>query len=251
MGVAARFYQSYARFLCEQGFDVVRFDYDGMGNSKSGSLRNNVSTMQSWAVNDLATVSGWIKSNLKADSLFIIGHSAGGQLAGISKSTGDVDAMLLVASQSGYWRHWAGFKKLPMCLLWYVFIPVLTRVFGFFPAKALRLGEDLPKQVALEWAKWGRSPDYIASDVALAKRFEEFPGPILAYSFSDDSFAPIEAVESLLGFYSNASIEHRKINAKHYSSDGIGHVGFFRKKTGSLGLWAESANWLKSNTKIS
>ncbi len=249
MGVTAKYYASFARFLCAQGFDVVRFDYQGMGNSRSDSLHDSLPNMLSWAENDLAAVLDWMNENLQAGPIAIVGHSAGGQLAGISKSDISVNAILLVASQSGYWRHWAGIKRLSMFLLWYLLIPVLSNAFGRFPARALRLGDDLPKNVAMQWAEWGRKSNYIASDIELSERFASYSGPILAYSFSDDAFAPAKAVNALLSFYSNATIEHRTIDAADLPLDTIGHFGFFREKIAKELLWECSVTWLKSKMK--
>ncbi len=246
MGVTARFYEAFARYLCEEGFDVVRFDYSGMGNSRVGPLRDNPTTMQSWAENDLAAALSWTRESLQPGCIAIVGHSAGGQLAGIAKSDVPVDAMLLVASQSGYWRHWAGMRRLSLLILWYLLMPLLSLSAGRFPARALRLGEDLPKNVARQWAHWGRSPDYMASDSELAERFTQYTGPILAYSFNDDSFAPENAVRALLTLYTNASIEHRAMDVEKASLGRIGHFGFFKESKSRDPLWHDTVAWLRS-----
>lgn len=133
-----------------------------------------------------------------------------------------------------------------MIALWYLIIPVLSVVCGYFPARRLQIGEDLPKKVALQWARWGRHPDYIASESVLAARFSSFQGPVLAYSFSDDNFAPIKAVNALLTCYTRASIEHRHKKIEK-DSQSIGHFGFFRENVAKDNLWKESVDWLNLN----
>ena len=250
MGVTAKFYNSFAVYLCAQGFDVLTIDYQGMGRSEPASDRENEPTMQSWAESDLDAALRWMKGNLGVNFLAVLGHSAGGQLAGISGTQVSVDAMVLVASQSGYWRHWAGMQKLPMILLWYLLIPVLTAAFGRFPARALKLGQDLPRKVAQQWASWGRSRNYIASDPVLSKRFAQYEGPILAYSFTDDAYAPEESVVALLGFYTSAKIEHTIVNPAKSPTGRIGHFGFFRENVAKDTLWADCTNWLEKTEKM-
>jgi len=249
MGVTAKFYTPFARFLCDQGFHVLRIDYRGMGASLTEPMRVCPATMRSWAEVDIAAALVWIRQQLPANPIAAVGHSAGGQLAGISNSSIPVHALLMVASQSGHWRLWSGFKRTGMWLLWQVVLPGLTNLCGRFPASALKLGKDLPRGVALQWAKWGRSKKYIASDAELAERYSKYTGSILAFSFSDDNFAPAAAVEELLSFYSSASIEHRIVEPHSLSQKKIGHFGFFREWVGKESLWTDSANWLKSELK--
>lgn len=251
IGVTAKFYTSFAEFLSEQGFDVVRMDYQGMGLSTSDALPDNLPTMQSWAENDVDAALCWIKQHLQAQFIAIVGHSAGGQLAGISGTQVSIDAMILVASQSGYWRHWSGKQRLKMYLLWHLLIPILSKALGRFPARALKLGEDLPKHVALQWAGWGKSADYMASDEELAHRFSSYAGPILAYGFSDDTFAPPKAVSSLLSYYSNAMIERRDIDVANFAHEKIGHFGYFRSNIARDSLWIECVTWLNSQASHS
>jgi len=246
MAVKARFYEPFARFLCDEGFHVLQIDYRGIAASQPESLRDCPATMQTWAEADISAALRWLKQKEPANPIAVVGHSAGGQLGCISNSGVVVDAMMVVASQSGYWRHWSGIRKLLMFFLWFVLIPVMSRLFGFFPARLFKLGEDLPRGVALQWAKWGRLRNYIASDTSLAARYSNYSGPILAYSFSDDEFAPAPAVKAFLSYFSSADTEHRFIEQQTISQKKIGHFGFFRERISRESLWTDSSLWLKS-----
>ena len=74
--------------------------------------------------------------------------------------------------------------------------------------------------------------------------FARFRGPLLAYSFSDDAYAPTPAVESLLDAYSGADITHRHLTPADLGVSEIGHFGFFRERFRDT-LWQESAAWLR------
>lgn len=243
MGVRSQFYTSFARACQAQGLDVLCFDYRGIGESRPATLRGCPATLRDWAQRDLVAVLEFASANGGGRPVFVVGHSVGGQLAGISKAGARVDAMLLVAAQSGYFGHWSGWHRLAMQSLWYVLIPAVTRLCGYFPAKRLRLGEDLPASVALEWARWGRQRDYLAGDRDLADALAEYAGPILAYSFSDDAIAPRAAVQALLACYRSASITHRHVDPADAAARQIGHFGYFRTASGAS-LWERDVNWL-------
>ena len=72
--------------------------------------------------------------------------------------------MLAVGAQSGYWGNWRGAGRLRMLFYWKVLFPALTHALGYLPLRSLTGGgDDVPPGVALEWASWGRDPDYVLS----------------------------------------------------------------------------------------
>ncbi len=235
VAVKQRFYDKYARFLCERGFGVVTFDYRGIGDSRPRRLAGFDARMQDWGAQDLAGVIDWVAARA-GGRVLAVGHSAGGQLLGLAANNHKIRGLLAIAAQSGYWGLWPFPRKYWMAALWYVLMPGLTRVFRYFPGKHLGLAEDLPAGVALEWARWSRSPAYIAQ----REYFDRFPGAIRYYSFADDSYAPRRAVESLIGCYSHARKEGFHVSPRALGAARIGHFGFFREPL----LWSETADWL-------
>ena len=244
-GVKRRFYDRYARFLCQQGFAVVTFDYRGIGGSRPASLPAFQATMRDWGEKDLAGVIEWVCANPACTKLLVVGHSVGGQLLGLAPNNAKVKAMVAVAVQSGYWGHWPGLAKFRMAGLWYFLMPGLTRIRGYFPAKRLRVGEDLPRGVALEWARWGRNRNYMVDEngVPLRSGFESFRSPILYFSFDDDAYAPKRAVEWMLGWYGSPSRVGHHVQPGDLGTRSIGHFGFFRELF-KESLWQESSDWL-------
>jgi predicted alpha/beta hydrolase len=245
-GVKRRYYDKYARFLAENGFTTVTFEYRGIGESRPRTLRGFEASLQDWAVKDIAGAIDWIVAQRHPRRLLVVGHSLGGQLIGLTPNNDRVNAMLTVAAQSGYWGLWSGPRKYFMWFLWHALMPGLTRVYSYFPSKKLGLSEDLPGGVARQWAFWGRHPHYIVDDQGnpIRKNFLSFRGPIRAYSFTDDIDAPRAAVESLVQCYENAAKELNHRSPGDLGVDAIGHFGFFREQFRSS-LWTESAEWLK------
>jgi predicted alpha/beta hydrolase len=132
-----------------------------------------------------------------------------------------------------------------MYLLWHLFMPLTSHALGYFPARALGLGENLPRGVALEWAHWGKHPDYLWGRLGESERrgYGRFTGDIRAYSFSDDGYAPQSAVAAFVGFYPRARTSRRHLRPTDLASPRIGHFGFFRESVAG-DLWPETIDWL-------
>jgi predicted alpha/beta hydrolase len=245
-GVPRQFYRRYAEYLRQEGFAVLLFDYRGIGDSRPADLRSFPAKMSDWGIYDIPGVLDWAASECDSLPKLMIGHSVGGQMFGIADNNHTASAMLLIGSQSGEWRLWPGLSKVRLMLVYYAAIPILTHSFGYFPSSKVGMGEDLPPGVALQWAKMGRTKGYIrgAVDPELADLFKNFRGKMLAYSFSDDWYAPRQAVDGLLSYYESADRDHRHLRPQDINVRRIGHFGFFREQFRQT-LWRETAEWLK------
>jgi predicted alpha/beta hydrolase len=243
--VPRAYYARFARFLAEQGFAVVTYDYRGIGGSRPGRLRGFQARMRDWAQLDAAGVVDWVGTRHQGRVL-AVGHSFGGQALGLLPQPDRLSGALIVGSQSGYWRHWSGWRAPLVAALWYAVIPALSGTCGYYPASALRMGVDMPAGVALEWAEWGRQPGYVtdADGRALRPGYARVAFPIRSYSFSDDTLAPPRAVEALLGFYSGARIDSRVLTPHDLGVKTVGHWGFFRERFRDP-LWLEASDWLR------
>jgi predicted alpha/beta hydrolase len=243
--VKRSYYRRYAAFLAEEGLAVVTYDYRGVGGSRPGDGATVAARMSEWAEQDAAGVLEWILRRWPDAPVVVVGHSFGGQALGLIPGVDRVTRALLVASQSGYWRHWPGVWRWRTWLLWYFLMPGLSHAVGYFPGRLAGLGENLPKGVALDWARWGRHPDYILEgDPARHDAYARLRIPIRAYSFPDDHFAPAVSVDALLSFYRGAAVEHRHLTPRELGVEAIGHWGFFRE-TFRPTLWRESLEWLR------
>lgn len=211
MGVVRQYYRKFSAYLASEGYQIYSYDYRGIGGSRPSSLRGFDATIQDWGIKDQEAMIQYVQVQHPEIPLFVIGHSVGGQILGLAPSCKRVQAALLVASQVGNWTYWdKGQAKLKF--FWKYLLPQLSGLMGYFPAKRLGLFEDLPKGVAQEWSKWGREVDYMfAYDLAAPKQHAELKIPILAWSFTDDTYAPIRAVKNLLGRYEQATVMHRHI----------------------------------------
>lgn len=236
------FYRRFARFLQSQGMTTLTYDFRGIGASAPESLAGYSAKCSDWGLLDMPAVLEWVEESLRPEKIYFVGHSAGGQQAGLLQKPDSVTAMATVSAQSGYWKLQGGNEKLKVFFMVWVVIPVLARIVGYLPWSKLAKAEDLPKHVALQWAKWCRNPNYILSDTSLPlERYKRFTAPILAYSIDDDDWGTAPSVDAMmLQGYDN--VERRHIVPAEYGIKKLGHMGFFRK--GSDRLWQEVVEWL-------
>lgn len=244
-GVLQKYYSKYAQFFASQGFTVYTFDYHGIGTSESQPtmLKTNDSSLRSWGSEDQAEVVKFAKNENPNAKLTLITHSLGGQLFGFNPNYKMIDQAILVASQSGYWKYFKGFHRAKMWLFWFVLIPWLTPLFGYFPAKKLGLFENLPKRVVYEWASWGKQKEYLMhfrNDTDYF--FDKIKIPILALSFSQDTFAPKITVDWLAKQFINADVKRVHHSPKKGEAH-VRHFGYF-KSTFKDPFWNQSINWI-------
>lgn len=233
LGIKQKFYYDFAEMLCEAGYHVYTYDYSGIGLSKSNkSLKGDTTMWRDWGQRDFTAIANFLKEKHKGQKMFLIGNSYGGNCLGMSQSSQYFSAFVTVGSQHGYWRLFWKNKQPTLFLLWYVLIPVLANLYGYLPSKLLGLGEELPKGVALEWAKVCRNRNWLFP--YLEERENFYPTirqPILAISIEDDFYAPQKAVDKLhFEVYQNAQIDRKHILLNEVGGQAVGHFGFFRKK---------------------
>ena len=248
-GVLQKYYNKFAQYFAIQGFVVYTFDYHGIGKSGYSdlALKKNTTNLTGWGQIDQAAVIAFAKKEHPDASLTLITHSVGGQLLGFNPNHSLIDKVILVASQTGYWKEFRGIHRIKMWSFWYVLIPLLTPIFGYFPAKKLGLFENLPENMVHEWASWGKQKKYMMHFYNQKDYyFDAIKIPILAMSFSKDDYAPKNTVDQLVKYYSNAQLKRvhhtPKKGKKH-----IRHFGFF-KSSFKEPLWEQSLQWILENT---
>ncbi len=245
-GVLQRYYQSYARFMADAGYAVLTFDYRGIGASRPARLRGVPFRMQDWGIHDLTAAIDYVGRTFPATPVDYVGHSVGGQILGLSPSCVKIRRAQFVASQYGYWKLWPLAPRVRIYLHWFFLLPVLTHLFGYFPARKIGLFEDLPRGVALEWARWCKSPDFLFGCVAAEQlHYEEVRCPILSLSFSDDDYAPVQAVRRLLAHYPAARVVHRHVRPEELGLRTTGHFGYF-KEANRPHFWPQSLAWFEA-----
>jgi predicted alpha/beta hydrolase len=245
-GVPERAYAPLAEALAASGLSVLSFDYRGIAKSRGpGPLRTEAASMADWGRLDLEGALPWLAARCPGLPLLLLGHSVGGQLLGLAPSTGQLRGALLVGAQSGYFRHWDGAQQLKVWLSWHFLLPGLTAALGYAPMRALGMGENLPKGVARQWARWGRRAEHLLSETSPTERehYARMGFPIRFYRFTDDTFAPERAVAALMAFYKGAVADVVTRAPQDVGASAIGHFGWLKAAFRET-LWREMADWL-------
>lgn len=243
------YYTHFAKYLANQGYLVVTYDYRGIGQSSIANSRDKCLTMQAWGEKDLSAVIDWATSEYNQLQWHCIGHSVGGQIIGFANNNYKLSSVYCVSAQSGYWGHWQMKSRLRMLFMWYVVVPGLARLFGKVPGAFLG-GEALPEGPARQWAYWCRQKDYMmrSNEDSIRKSFEKVRCDMKFLIIDDDlDFAPAPAVLALESLYSNANTQIDVIESDKITNKFIGHFGFFRKQF-SESLWPGVVEWLEQKT---
>lgn len=231
MGTRQSYYSKFADYISTKGITVITFDYNGIGQSLNGSIIKVNSTLKEWGVNDLESVLVYARTTYPDSRIYILGHSVGGQLTGLAPSSQYSCKIILVASQSGYWKFWNGASKYQMWANWYVLFPTLVSFFGYMPSKKISGMENLPAGVARQWRKWCVSPRYLFDELNKEELyFKTIKCPVHSYSCADDIYAPKAAVDWLANEFKNAAVERVHIKPSQFGRSKIGHFGFFKQE---------------------
>lgn len=234
LGIKQSFYYNFAQHFADLGYWVYTYDYRAIGESAHGKSPKSFNLrLRDWGQVDFPAVVDFLKAKHPNKTFYGIGNSLGGNNLGFSTAANEFKAFISVGSQHGYWGLFWASKKPLLFLLWYLIMPSLTRLYGYFPSRLLGMGEALPRGVALEWAKVCRSANWFFAYLKDEENyFEQVRCPILAISIEDDYYAPKRAVDKLyLEIYKNAQVERRHLLLKeHTRGEAVGHFGFFRKK---------------------
>jgi predicted alpha/beta hydrolase len=239
-----RYYDRFARWLATQGFTVLAYDYRGVGASRPRSLRGFRAELRAWGERDAVAALRHVRALRPGLPVFAVAHSFGGQSFGLHDALREVDGAVMVGVQFGYVGHWPLHGRALFGAVWKTAFPLTAALLGYVPGW-VGVGEDLPADVALQWARWCTSPGYLMDEIPEARaRYAALRAPVLFYSFTDDAYAPTGAVRHYLSAIANARVTHRRLRPADLDGRSIGHHGFFRPAYADS-LWPEVATYLR------
>lgn len=240
-GIAASHYARFARYLADHGVAVLTYDYRGIGRSRPARMRAFKANLEDWAESDCGGAIAELRRRFPKAGMTGVGHSVGAMLFGGAPNAAELHQFLFVGAHTGYVGDYRRSYRLPMAILWHGVMPLVTRVVGFFPGRMLHLGDDIPRAVALQWARrragsFGRGQGVAAGTRAegLVARMATLSGPALVISASDDAFATAAGTRRLLDLFPRLSPTHLRFAPEDIGQARIGHFGFFRQACASL-----------------
>ncbi len=236
-GVLQKYYKHFALYASDnKDFDVVIFDYTGIGKSIQDTISDSKSSMSEWGSNDLAAVIGW--ADKKYDKICLLGHSVAGQIFPKAGNHNRIFAAYFVAAQTSYHGHWKGLNRIKVWLLWYLVLPFTVFTFDFLPGWVFGSKVAFPAEAAWEWRKWAiNSGGVLQGDRRVEEQFSSVKIPLHFVTIGDDQLmAPSAATQALMRYYKNAKTTFQYIEPSNLSLKRIGHFGFFRKEM-AKNLW--------------
>lgn len=239
-GVPQGFYRRFAEYASERGYEVLTFDYRGIGRSKPARLKGFEMEYLDWARLDLAAAIE--QTDPARGPLFLVGHSFGGHAFGLLPNHQRVAGAYLFGTGAG-WHGWMPLgERLKVTLMWNLVFPVLTAWKGYSPWKMLGLGEDLPLGVYRQWRRWCKFPRYFFDDPAMRGIDEPYATvrtPIVAANTLDDLWALPRSRDAFVPAYRNAPLQRLDIDPAPYGA--VGHMGYFRPL--AQPLWDQALDW--------
>jgi len=244
MAIKQNFYSAFAKWLATQGFVAWTFDYRGTGESLRGSMRGAPGSLEEWQGKDYDAMLQAAHALQPQRPLFALGHSFGGQCAPLLPSRRLLHGLVNIAVGSGAMRHNTPAIRRQAPLLWYLLVPVLCPLFGYFPGKRIGVIGDLPTGAVREWRRWCLDPDYILGAHPGAREAYASAGfDVLGLSFPDDELL-LEAGSKMLHAAYCRPVDYRVLAPASVGLERIGHSGFFRPQS-QAALWPLVAGWLR------
>lgn len=243
-GIASTRYRRFAAFLAACGMPTLTYDYRGIGLSRPAALRGFQASLQDWAQYDCAAAISWLRRRYPGAEAIGVAHSIGALLVGGADNAAEQARLVLIGGHTGYYGDYRRRYRLPMTVMWHALMPAMTRLIGYFPARRLGLGENLPAKIALQWAArrspelrpTGRRPGDARTQMLL-DRCAALKRPALVVSVSDDAFATPSATERLMAYYPGLSpLQQLRFTPADAGLSRIGHFGFFTRRAGAV-LW--------------
>ena len=241
-----RYYSRFADYLFANGLDVITYDYRGIGESRSGSLRSFKASWSDWGTLDFEAILRRAQREFPGQPIDVVGHSFGGCAAGLGASGAVIRRIVTVGAQFAYWRDYATRGRWQMVAKWHVLMPLLTALCGYFPGKRLGWLEDTPAGVVRDWSTPTPRYETRPSGRDLGELpFSRVKAQLLAISLTDDPFGTVAAIERLLGYFANSERTHLRIAPEDIGEKQVGHFAFFRSEYQDR-LWPIALAWLQN-----
>ncbi len=244
-GIKRSFYHTFANYLKAHDYAVLTFDNRGIGDSINGDLNRCDASLVNWGQLDMTAVLNSLKQLYPDMPYHLIGHSAGGQLAGLMSNAHDLTSMFNVGCSSGSLKY-AKYPFKLMSSFWLnIYIPFNNFLFKHTKSHWVGMGEPLPKRVGQEWRRWCNAKGYIKVD--LDKRisqhlYHDLSLPSMWLHAADDDIANDDTVKDMIRVFKKIDAEVIKINPNDYGYKDIGHMKFFSSKRQAL--WHHALTWL-------
>ncbi|GAF59899.1 LOW QUALITY PROTEIN: hypothetical protein JCM18902_2787 [Psychrobacter sp. JCM 18902] len=248
-GIKRQFYHNFATHLAENGFGVLTFDNEAIGESLSSALAKCDASLISWGRHDMPAVLDALQDEFANATYHLIGHSAGGQLIGLMPNYSALASVFNVACSSGRIKNMSMPYKLKAIGFMDAFIPLANLTLGYTPSDKIGMGEPLPRGVSRQWREWCNGAGYIKTAFGKSIQthfYDDITMPSLWLGFSDDDIANSKNMDDMIRVFTKMPVEKQFLDPKDFGLNSIGHMRYFSSRTNAKApqLWQMVVDWL-------
>ncbi|TPX71549.1 hypothetical protein SpCBS45565_g01022 [Spizellomyces sp. 'palustris'] len=246
-GVPRGFYGNFAKYLASaHSCPVLIYDYRGHGDSipKEGGLAalKDTHIHIHWATYDQPAATAHLHTLYPDRGIVIIGHSVGAHIAPLNPLKHLVTRYIFASSNNAFW----GYHSRPFVTFAFPWmVEVLGAVAGYFPAKKIKLCDNIPLGVGRDWARWTRCPEYCTTEPEVKDAYDAFkPESAIGIAATDDHLcADRRAFDEWFALMPNAKVRFYYVEPKELGAEVVGHMGLF-KKACKDGAWDAVARYI-------
>ena len=202
MGVSAKHYQKLGTEMMGADYIFAVADLRGLGSSSWRASRSTNFGYFDIVGHDIPAMIAELKKSYPARSLYLMGHSLGGQLATmfLGMHPQDVNGLILVACGSVHYRNW-NFPQSLWILIGSQIAKFVSLFIGYFPGKRIGFAGTEAKTVIRDWSRLALTGRFEPknSDFDFESSFRSVTAPVLGISLEGDWFAPWPALKNLCG----------------------------------------------------
>lgn len=238
--VDQKFYFRFAHWLAQQNYDVLTYDYRGVGESAPENLKGFKASIVDWGQLDIPAIIDWMVEHYPNSKRSMVGHSMGGQIIGLADNINHIDSVIAFVPSYGNWQNNAAKGRWKMGLKWAILFPFTVLKNGYFPASRMNMGNDWPRGVTWDWWSWGirRLPHYkIMENRNIPHFYHDIKIPIKAYFTVDDLIATVRCIPHYKMDFASTDLEVVILDPVDYGLEKIAHMGMFSPKCQAL--WHE------------
>ncbi|RDG38094.1 alpha/beta hydrolase family protein [Streptomyces corynorhini] len=241
MGIAATYYDPFARGLAAVGFPVLVCDRRGQGGSTPTISRASRFGQQEMVAVDLPAAVAAARREFPGRPVVLLGHSIGGQLATayLGRPEADADGLVLIASGTPHHRVYPWYRSLRV-LLGTQAAALLGRVWGYFPGDRVGFAGRESAGVVRDWATFARTGRFrpAGADLDYERAMAAADVPVLVVSVEGDVMHTPAAMAAL-----TAKLGSTRVTRRHYTAADAGQkLDRYRwvRVEGPLPSWTKS-----------
>ena len=217
LGMAARYYESLARALCAQGFNVVLAEQRGHGDSPLRASRSVDFGFREALDEEIPALMDWLEARAPGRPLYLMGHSLGGHYAAMTagRFPRRVQGVIIAACSSPWPEAFPQPERRRIRLLCFL-LPVLLRLYGYYPGDRMGFGGREARTLMRDWLVLARENRYraLGLDEDLEAGIRRYPGHLLSLRMAEDTYAPEAAMAAVSDKFAAARVTRQVLTTE-------------------------------------